>query len=172
MFLFSWGILLKKTKKGPFESLTMVRFQEENGCYNPNLGCNQTINQFGVEDLVLVLKKCEILTHSQQQPHVPNAHKKKPTIRLTTRVTMLWAPKGPFFTSSWSQLWSSARHTLSNQQPQLKQLRLVNLTENDAKANLQAPSQGFLGFLVSCFENALTQTYCYFVVKTINVSID
>ena len=47
--------------------------------------------------------------------------KKKPTIRLTTRVTMLWAPKGPFFTGSWSQLRSSARHTLSNQQAQVKQ---------------------------------------------------
>ena len=34
------------------------------------------------------------LTHSQQQqPQAPNAHKKKPTIRLTTRVTMLWAPQ-------------------------------------------------------------------------------
>ena len=32
------------------------------------------------------------LTHSQQQPQAPNAHKKKPTIRLTTRVTM---PLGP-----------------------------------------------------------------------------
>ena len=31
------------------------------------------------------------LTHSQQQPQARNAHKKKPTIRLTTRVTMLWA---------------------------------------------------------------------------------
>ena len=33
------------------------------------------------------------LTHSQQQSQGPNAHKKKPTIRLTTRVTMLWAPQ-------------------------------------------------------------------------------
>ena len=33
------------------------------------------------------------LTYSQQQPQAPNAHKKKPTIRLTTRVTMLWAPQ-------------------------------------------------------------------------------
>ena len=69
--------------------------------------------------------ECEELTHSQQQPQAPNAHKKKPTIRLTTRVTMLWAPKGPFFTDSWSQLRSSARHTLSNQQAQLRQLRLL-----------------------------------------------
>ena len=52
------------------------------------------------------------LTHSQQQPQVPNAHKKKPTIRLTTRVTMLWAPKGPFFTGSWSWMKLSAKHTL------------------------------------------------------------
>ena len=37
--------------------------------------------------------ECEELTHSQQQPQAPNAHKKKSTIRLTTRVTMLWAPQ-------------------------------------------------------------------------------
>ena len=35
--------------------------------------------------------ECEELTHSQQQPQAPNAHKKKPTIRLSTRVT----PKVP-----------------------------------------------------------------------------
>ena len=28
---------------------------------------------------------------------------------------------GPSFTDSWSQLWSSARHTLSNEQAQVKQ---------------------------------------------------
>ena len=41
--------------------------------------------------------KCEILTHSQQQqqqqPQAPNAHKKESTVRLTTRITMLWAPQ-------------------------------------------------------------------------------
>ena len=35
--------------------------------------------------------ECEELTHSQQQPQAQDAHKKKPTIRLTYRVTMLWA---------------------------------------------------------------------------------
>ena len=30
-------------------------------------------------------------------------------------------PKGPFFTGTWSQLRPSARHTLSNQQAQVKQ---------------------------------------------------
>ena len=42
---------------------------------------------------VLELKQCEILTHSQQQPQAPNAHKKESTVRLTTRITMLWAPQ-------------------------------------------------------------------------------
>ena len=65
--------------------------------------------------------ECEDLTHSQQQPQAPNAHKKKPTIRMTTRVTMLCTPKGPFFTGTWSWMKSSARHTLSNQQAQVKQ---------------------------------------------------
>ena len=41
------------------------------------LDCNQTIKQFGVEDLALGLEECEILTQSQQQPQIPNAHKKK-----------------------------------------------------------------------------------------------
>ena len=48
-----------------------------------------------LKDCFLGWNECEILTHSQQQPQVPNVHKKKPTIRLTTRVTMLWAPKVP-----------------------------------------------------------------------------
>ena len=42
---------------------------------------------------VLGGNECEELTHSQQQAQVPNAHKKKPTIRLTTKVTMRWAPQ-------------------------------------------------------------------------------
>ena len=73
-----------------------------------------------LKNCFLAWNECEILTHSQQQqPQVPNAHRKKPIITSTTRVTMLLAPKGPFFTGSWSQLRSSARHTLSNQQAQL-----------------------------------------------------
>ena len=50
---------------------------------------------------------------------------------------MLWAPQRSLLLGSWSQLRSSARHTLSNQQAQLMQLRLVNLTENDAVAHFQ-----------------------------------
>ena len=42
---------------------------------------------------VLGENECEILTHSQQQSQAPNSHKKESTVRLTTRITMLWAPK-------------------------------------------------------------------------------
>ena len=61
--------------------------------------------------------ECEILTHSQQQSQAPETHKKESTVRLTTRITMLWAPKG---TGLRTQLKSSVRHTLSNQQAQEK----------------------------------------------------
>ena len=33
------------------------------------------------------------VTHSQQQPEAPKTHKKESTVRLTTRITMLWAPQ-------------------------------------------------------------------------------
>ena len=56
------------------------------------------------------------LTHSQQQPLAPKTQKKMSTVRLATRITMLWAPKGLSFTGLSTQLKSSARHTLSNQQ--------------------------------------------------------
>ena len=50
-----------------------------------NLDLNEPI-----DGVVMNVKE---LTHSQQQPQGPKTHKKKPTIRLTTRVTMLWAPQ-------------------------------------------------------------------------------
>ena len=71
-------------------------------------------------------------------------------------------PKGPFFTGSWSQLRSRARHTLSNQQAQLKKLRLVNLTENAERQTFKAPW--------CCFGNAPYSELA--IVCTINVSID
>ena len=64
--------------------------------------------------------ECERLTHSQKQPQAPKPHKKESTVRLTSKITMLWAPKGLSFTGLRTQLKSSARHTLSNQQAQVK----------------------------------------------------
>ena len=78
------------------------------------------------------------LTHSQQQPQAPNAHKKESTVRLTTRITMLWAPKGLSFTGFRTQLKSSVRSTLSNKQAQEKP-ETVNLTENLPKTLSKAP---------------------------------
>ena len=66
-----------------------------------------------LEAWFLAWKNVITLTHSQQQPEGPKAHKKKPTIRLTIR-TVFCAPKGPFFTDSWSWMKSSARDTLNN----------------------------------------------------------
>ena len=37
--------------------------------------------------------ECEELTHSQQQPQATKTHQKGSTVRLTTRITMLWAPQ-------------------------------------------------------------------------------
>ena len=67
----------------------MMRFQAANGWYNSNLDCNQKLKPLRVEGPLLVWYECEELTHSQQQPQAQNAHEKKPTIRLTYRVTML-----------------------------------------------------------------------------------
>ena len=61
---------------------------------NSNLVCNETINQFGVELTSFgVGMNVKELTHSQQQPQAPKTHKKESTVRLTTRITMLWAPQ-------------------------------------------------------------------------------
>ena len=69
------------------------------------------------------------LMHSQQQLQAPKTHKKESTVRLTTRITMLCIPPPPpppppqglSFTRLRTQLKSSTRHTLSNQQAQVKQ---------------------------------------------------
>ena len=77
------------------------------------------------------------LTHSQQQPQAPNAHKKKPTIRLTTRVTMLCAPQRSLLFWLLALDEERGRHTLSNQQAQLKEDETVNPTENAPKRHFQ-----------------------------------
>ena len=74
--------------------------------------------------------ECEILTHSQQQPQAPKTHKKESTVRLTTRITMLGAPKRYLLyrpkdsievkCKTHTQQWTSSRENL----------RSVNLTEN------------------------------------------
>ena len=48
-------------------------------------------------------------------------------------------PKGPFITGCWSWRKSSARHTLSNQQAQVKQPETENLIEMLQKDTFKAP---------------------------------
>ena len=50
---------------------------------------------------------------------------------------MLLAPKGLSFPGLRTQLKSSARHTLSNQQAQSKEAESVNPTENAPKGHFQ-----------------------------------
>ena len=70
------------------------------------------------------------LTHSQQQPQAPKTNKRSQQSDRLTESQCSGPPKGPFFTRSWSWMKSSARHTLSNQQAQLKEAETVNLIEN------------------------------------------
>ena len=79
-----------------------------------------------------------------------------------------WSPlflrslNSSFFTDSWCWMKSSARHTLSNQQAQVKQPETVNLIENVQSDTSKAPC--------CCFENAPNTALT--IVCTINVSID
>ena len=102
------------------------------------------------------------LTQSQQQPQAPKTHQKESTVRLTTRITMVWAPKDLSFTGLRTQLKSSARHILSNEQAQLKEVETVNLIENAQKDTFKAPC--------CCFENVTNTALT--IVCTINMSID
>ena len=66
---------------------------------------------------------------SQQQPQVPNAHIKKPTIRLTYRVTMVWAPQRSLLYRLLDLDEVKCKTHTQQQRTQLKtHLRLVDLT--------------------------------------------
>ena len=65
------------------------------------------------------------LTHSQQQPQGPKTHKRSQQSDKQSEQCSVPPPKGPFLTDSLSWMKSSARHRLSNQQAQVKDLRLL-----------------------------------------------
>ena len=104
----------------------------------------QSIN-LKLNEPIVEWNECEMLTHSQQQSQAPKTHKKESTVRLTTRITMLWVPKGLSFIGLRTQLMSSVKNTLSNQQAQEKP-ETVNLTQNVAKDTSK-------GSLFDCQEN-------------------
>ena len=94
-----------------------------------NLKLNESIEEWN---------EYEMHTHSQQQSQSPKTHKKESTVSLTTRITMIWSPKGLSFTGLRTQLKSSVRNTLSNQQAQ-EIPETVNLTENVPRTLSKAP---------------------------------
>ena len=74
--------------------------------------------------------ECEILRHSQQQSQAPKTHKKESTVRLTTRITMLWAPQRSLLYRLKDSI--EVMHKTHTQQStsSSESLRPVNLTEN------------------------------------------
>ena len=80
------------------------------------------------------------LTHSQQQQQAPNAQKKKSTVRLTTRITMLWALQQSLLYRFLVSVEIKCKTHIQQQRTQLKTcLGLVNLTEKDAQHTYKAP---------------------------------
>ena len=99
------------------------------------------------------------LTHSQQQPQAPKAHKKKSTVRLTSEQCS-GSPKGLFFTDSWYRMQDthSAKEDSVENSPET-----VNLTENAEQHTFKAPC--------CCFENT-PHTGLLFIRQSMYVSID
>ena len=99
------------------------------------------------------------LTHSQQQPQAPKAHKKKSTVRLTSERCSR-SPKGLFFTDSWYRMQDrhSATEDCVENSPET-----VNLTENAEQHTFKAPC--------CCFENT-PNTDLLFIRQSMYVSID
>ena len=103
------------------------------------------------------------LTHSQQQPQAPNAHKKESTVRLTTRITFLWAPQRSLRYRLKDSIEVKCKtHTQQLTSSTQKRLETVNLTGNAQRDTFKAPC--------CCFENAPNTALT--IVCTINVSID
>ena len=107
--------------------------------------------------------ECEELTHSQQQPQAPKTHKWESTVRLTTRITMLWAPQRSLLYRLKELIEVKCKVTHSATNTQLKNLpETVNPTENAVKALSKGPC--------CCFENVPNTALT--IVLIINVSID
>ena len=75
--------------------------------------------------------ECEVLTQSQQQPQAPKTHKKESTVRLTTTITMLWAPQSSLLYRLKDSIEVKCKtHTQQSTSSTQYILRPVNLTEN------------------------------------------
>ena len=96
--------------------------------------------------------ECEMLTHSQQQSQSPKTHKKESTVRLTTRITMLWAPQRSLLYRLKDSIEVKCKKHTQQSTNSTKEAETVNLTENVAKDT-------FKGSLFDCQENVSHYTY-------------
>ena len=74
--------------------------------------------------------ECEILTHSQQHPQAPKTHTKESTVRLTTRITILWAPQRSLLYMLKDSIEVKCKTQAQQSTSSSESLRPVNLTEN------------------------------------------
>ena len=96
--------------------------------------------------------ECEMLTHSQQQSQAPKTHKKESTVRLTTRITMLWVPQRSLLYRLKDSIEVKCKKHTQQSTNSTKEAETVNLTENVAKDT-------FKGSLFDCQENVSHYTY-------------
>ena len=96
--------------------------------------------------------ECEMLTHSQQQSQAPKTHKKESTVRLTTRITMLWVPQRSLLYRLKDSIEVKCKKHTQQSTSSTKEAETVNLTENVAKDT-------FKGSLFDCQENVSHYTY-------------
>ena len=117
----------------------MTRFQEENGCFQLKFGLiKQSTN--------LKLKNQFLAWENVKYSHT-HAHEKESTVRLTTRITMLWAPQRSLLYRLKDSIEVKCKVTHSATNSQLKTSpETVNLTENAERHTFKAPC--------CCFENA------------------
>ena len=70
----------------------MEYFQQRIGCYNSNVVCDGTINQFEVEDSVLDLKECENSHMLTTTTTGSKCSQKEVNSQVDYQSHMLWTP--------------------------------------------------------------------------------
>ena len=74
--------------------------------------------------------ECQILTYSQQQSQAPKTNKNESTVRLSTRITLLWAPQRSLLYRHKDSIEVKCKTQTQQSTRSSDSLRPVNLTEN------------------------------------------
>ena len=80
-----------------------------------------------------------MLTYSQQQSQAPKTNKKESTVRLTTRITMLWTPQRSLLYRPKDSIEVKCKKHTQQSTNSTKEAETVNLTENVVKTLSKAP---------------------------------